>query len=120
LGVYDHCLEPDAQTLNLFQQRFEILLVVLLTRGYGEGEGHLRLGAACGVHPISKDEAVLVSTDAGFGVAPGRAVFRCLLAVYVCVGAVDGDDPSLCHSRIRALQAGFRRPSSSSSPLVCV
>ena len=49
-------------------------LVVLVTRGHGEGEGHLRLDAACGVHPVSEDESSLASAYAGFGVALAGAV----------------------------------------------
>ena len=69
--------------------------VVLVTRGHGEGEGHLRLDAACGVHPVSEDEASSASAYAGFGVALAGAVVRGSLAVGVYVGAVDGDDVSL-------------------------
>jgi len=59
-------------------------LVVLVTRGHGEGEGHLRLG-----------ETTLASAYAGFGVALAGAVVRGSLAVGVYVGAVDGDDVGL-------------------------
>ena len=53
--------------MDAFQQWLEVDLVVLVTRGYGEGEGHLRLDAAGGVHPVSEDEASPASADSGFG-----------------------------------------------------
>jgi len=80
--------------VNLLEQWLEVDLVVLVTRGHGEGEGHHRLDAACGVHPVSEDEAALASADAGFGVALAGAVVQGSLAVGVYVGAVDGDDVS--------------------------
>jgi len=46
LGVCQHRLEPDAQAVYPFEERLEIGLVVLVTRGYGEGEVHLGVGAA--------------------------------------------------------------------------
>ena len=67
LGVSQHRLELYAEAVDSLEQGLEIDLVVLVTRGHGEGEGHLRLDAAGGVHPVSEDEASLVSADAGFG-----------------------------------------------------
>ena len=95
LGVSQHRLELYAQGVHLFQQRLEVDLVVLVSRGHGEGEGHLRLYAACGVHPVSEDETSSASAYAGFGVALAGAVVRGSLAVGFYVGAVDGDDRSL-------------------------
>ena len=95
LGVGQHRPELYAELMDGLEQWLEVDLVVLVTRGYGEGEGHLRLGAACGVHPVSEDEAALASAYAGFGVALAGAVVRGSLAVGVYVGAVDGDDVSL-------------------------
>ncbi len=60
-----------------------------VTRGHGEGEGHLRLDAACGVHPVSEDEASSASAYAGFGVALAGAVVRGSLAVGFYVGELD-------------------------------
>ena len=92
LGVSQHRLELYAKPVDSLEQRLEIDLVVLVSRGHGEGEEHLRLDAACGVHSVSEDEASSASAYAGFGVALAGAVVRGSLAVGVYVGAVDGDD----------------------------
>ena len=92
MGVKFRTVLADAQGVDPFQQWLEIDLVVFVTRGYGEGEGHLRLGAACGVYPVSEDESSLASAYSGFGVALAGAVVQGSLAVGVYVGAVDGDD----------------------------
>jgi len=49
---------------------------VLVTRGPGV-EGHLRLDAACGVHPVSEDEAAFASADAGSGWLLRRQQHHC-------------------------------------------
>jgi len=67
LGVRQHRLELYAEPVDSLEQWLEVDLVVLVTRGYGEGEGHLRLDAAGGVHPVPEDETLFASADAGFG-----------------------------------------------------
>jgi len=67
LGVRQHRLELYAEPVDSLEQWFEVDLVIHVTRGHGEGEGHLRLDAAGGVHPVSEDEDSPASADAGFG-----------------------------------------------------
>jgi len=76
--------------VDLFEEWFEIDLVVLVAWGDGEGEGQLRVCAACGVHPVSEDEASLAPADAGIWVAQAGPVVMAPLAVGLDVGAVDG------------------------------
>jgi len=86
--------------VDLFEEWFEIDLVVLVAWGDGEGEGQLRVCAACGVHPVSEDEASLAPADAGIWVAQAGPVVMAPLAVGLDVGAVDGYDVSLYHTGV--------------------
>ena len=97
LGICEHRTEPDAEAVDPFEQRLEIGLVVLVAWGDGEGEGHLGFGAACGVHPVSEDEAPLSTPHPGVGIAPPRLVVQAPLAVGLQVGVVDGYDLSPHH-----------------------
>jgi len=84
--------------LNPLQQWLEIGLVILVAWGYGEGERHLGVCAAGGVHPVSEDEAPLAPPHPRVGVAPAGPVVLAPLAVGFDVSAVDGDDLSLHRS----------------------
>ena len=103
LGISQHHLEPDAQAVDLFDQWFEIDLVVLVAWGDGEGEGHLRVGAAGGVHPVSEDKASPAPAHSGVGVAQAGPGVPAPLAVGLDVGAVHGDDLSLHHPGLKQL-----------------
>ena len=67
------CVRTYVKTFKSLSSR---ALVVLVSRGHGEGERHLRLDAACGVHPVSEDEVALASAYTGFGVALAGAIVR--------------------------------------------